>query len=62
MENKLIEDIKNEDIEKSIAKLWKNNWMDEFLQWLSMDFYKNTKTIEELIKTRKLFYRLITLK
>ena len=62
MENKLIEYIKNEDIEKSIAKLWKNNWMDEFLQWLSMDFYKNTKTIEELIKTRKLFYRLITLK
>ncbi len=61
MENKPIEKLTNSEIEKSLACLWADAWIEKFLQWLSIDFYKNTKTVEQLIATRKVFYRLISL-
>lgn len=61
MQNINFEDIKDEDLIKSIAYFKREVWLYELLNWLSTEFYQD-KSIEDIQKEQKLFFRQITLK
>lgn len=61
MFNVFLEEIKEEDLQKSIAFFWKNGTVYDLLVWLNQKFYNNSLSIEELEKTQRLFFRQIIL-
>lgn len=61
MYNVFLEDIKDEDLKKSIAFFWKKWTVYDLLVWLNEKFYNNSLSIEELEKTQRLFFRQIIL-
>lgn len=61
MENIAFEDIKNEDLYKSLMK-WNNITVENLIEWLSKDFYKWSYLIKDITELQKLFFRQIKLK
>jgi hypothetical protein len=61
MENIDFEDIKNEDLYKSIM-VWNNITVENLIEWLSKEFYKWSYLVKDIIELQKLFFRQIKLK
>lgn len=61
MENIAFEEIKNEDLYKSLIK-WNNITVENLIEWLSKDFYKWNYLIKDITELQKLFFRQIKLK
>ena len=61
MFNVFLEEIQDEDLQKSIAFFWKQWTVYDLLVWLNSKFYSNSLSIEELEKTQRLFFRQIIL-
>lgn len=61
MENIFFENIKNEDLYKSLLK-WDNITVEKLINWLSKEFYKWKYTPNQILKYQKLFFRQIKLK
>jgi len=61
MYNIFLEEIKDDDLQKSIAFFWKKWTVYDLLEWLSKKFYNNSLSIEELEQTQRLFFRQIIL-
>lgn len=61
MENVDFEDIKNEDLYKSLM-VWNNITVENLIEWLSKEFYKWSYLVKDITKLQKLFFRQIKLK
>ena len=61
MENISFEDIKNDDLYKSLIQ-WNNITVENLIEWLSKEFYKWSYLVKDITKLQKLFFRQIKLK
>lgn len=61
MFNVFLEEIKDEDLQKSIAFFWKNWTVYDLLVWLNQKFYAGSLSVEEIEQTQRLFFRQIIL-